>query len=384
MPADDLAPLLAELRRTAVERDKRGGHPAEEKALLQNAGLLRLSIPKVDSGDERPWPEIFALVRRVATVDSALAHLLAFHHLQVATLRIYGSDAQQRHWLGRTIAEGGWWGNAMNPLDPGLTASDHPDGYLLDGTKGFCSGARGSRYLTLTAQHPAGGAFIVGVIDTDQAGIVVNDDWDPIGQRQTDSGSVSFRQVLLRRQDVLRPHGAVLSPFHTLRNCFGQLILANLYLGIAIGARDEAREFARQRARPWIAANVQEATEDPYTLHRFGEIHVQIAAADALAERAATSIQASFERGPELTERARAETAAAIAEAKVIAHRAGLFASQELFEVVGARGTRASLGYDRFWRNVRTHTLHDPIDYKLAMLGRWSLNGEYPPPNMYT
>lgn len=384
MPADDLAPLLAELRRTAVERDKRGGHPAEEKALLQNAGLLRLSIPKVDSGDERPWPEIFALVRRVATVDSALAHLLAFHHLQVATLRIYGSDAQQRHWLGRTIAEGGWWGNAMNPLDPGLTASDHPDGYLLDGTKGFCSGARGSRYLTLTAQHPAGGAFIVGVIDTDQAGIVVNDDWDPIGQRQTDSGSVSFRQVLLRRQDVLRPHGAVLSPFHTLRNCFGQLILANLYLGIAIGARDEAREFARQRARPWIAANVQEATEDPYTLHRFGEIHVQIAAADALAERAATSIQASFERGPELTERERAETAAAIAEAKVIAHRAGLFASQELFEVVGARGTRASLGYDRFWRNVRTHTLHDPIDYKLAMLGRWSLNGEYPPPNMYT
>jgi alkylation response protein AidB-like acyl-CoA dehydrogenase len=383
MPADDLAPLLAELRRTAVERDKRGGHPAEEKALLQNAGLLRLSIPAQLGGDERPWPEIFALVRRIATVDSALAHLLAFHHLQVATLRIYGSAAQQRHWLGRTLAENGWWGNAVNPLDAGLTASEHPDGYLLDGRKGFCSGTRGSRFMTLTARL-ADGSGVLGVVQTDQPGIVVHDDWDPIGQRQTDSGSVSFRQVLLQRADVLRAHDAVPSAFHTLRNSFGQLILANLFVGIAIGARDEARDFARTQARPWVASGVQRATEDPYTLQRFGEIHVQIAAAEALTDRAAAAIQAAFARGRALSERERAETAVAIAEAKVIAHRAGLFASQELFEVVGARGTRASIGYDRFWRNVRTHTLHDPIDYKLAMLGNWALNGEYPPPNMYT
>ncbi|MBS0371870.1 MAG: acyl-CoA dehydrogenase family protein [Proteobacteria bacterium] len=383
MPADDLAPLLAELRRTAVERDKRGGHPAEEKALLQAAGLLRLSIPAQLGGDERPWPEIFALVRRVATVDSALAHLLAFHHLQVATLRIYGNAAQQQHWFGRTIAEGGWWGNAVNPLDAGLTASAQPDGYLLDGRKGFCSGTRGSRFMTLTARL-ADGSSVMGVIETDHPGIVVHDDWDPIGQRQTDSGSVSFRQVLLRRTDVLRAHDAVPSAFHTLRNSFGQLILANLFVGIAIGARDEARDFARTQARPWVASGVQRATEDPYTLQRFGEIHVQIAAAEALTDRAATAIQVAFERGPALNERERAETAVAIAEAKVIAHRAGLFASQELFDVIGARGTRASLGYDRFWRNVRTHTLHDPIDYKLAMLGRWALNDEFPPPNMYT
>lgn len=54
-----------------------------------------------------------------------------------------------------------------------------------------------------------------------------------------------------------------------------------------------------------------------------------------------------------------------------------------MFDVTGARGTKASLGFDRFWRNVRTHTLHDPLDYKLNMLGRWSLKGEAPDPQLY-
>lgn len=381
---DAFEAVLASLRQTVVERDKQGGHAAAEKALIRAAGLLRLSIPRAHGGDGHPWPEIYERVRQMATVDSALAHLLAFHHLQVATVIIYGDADQQQRWLRRTVEEEGWWGNAVNPLDTRLLARNDAQGYRLDGTKGFCSGSRGSRYMTVTARHPDGESFILGVIETSQPGVTIHEDWDPIGQRQTDSGSVSFDSVLMRREDILRAHDATPTPFHTLRNTFGQLILANLYLGIAIGAVDEAARFARTEARPWATAPVSVATEDPYTLHRFGELHVQVAAATALADRAARHIQGAFEKGAGLTDGERAQAALAVAEAKVVAHRAGLQASQELFDVVGARGTHASLGYDRFWRNVRTHTLHDPLDYKLNMLGRWALNGVYPPPNMYT
>ena len=161
-------------------------------------------------------------------------------------------------------------------------------------------------------------------------------------------------------------------------------MLVNLYLGIAQGAQQEARQYAHAEGRPWIAATVERATEDPYLLSRMGDMQAQIAAATALAERASQAVQAAWERGQSLTTTQRGEVALAVAEAKVIAHRAGLFASQELFEVVGSRGTRASLGYDRFWRNVRTHTLHDPLDYKLQTLGRWALNGELPQPANYS
>ncbi|MCC6073947.1 acyl-CoA dehydrogenase family protein [Pseudomonas sp. GCM10022188] len=376
--------LLARLKATAVERDARGGHAAEEKALLRQAGLLNLSIPRVFGGEERPWPEIYALVRRVAAVDSALAHVLAFHHLQVATVLIYGNDEQHERLLRQTVERQLWWGNGMNPLDRRLLARRGQDGLRLDGVKSFCSGIVGSQLMTLSAVLDDAAQPLLAVVYTEHPGVRIVDDWDPIGQRQTDSNSVSFAQVPLAERDVLRAPEVTPTPFHTLRNCFAQLVLVNLYLGIAEGAFAEARQYAHTQARPWLASPAEHATDDLFTQNRFGEMHVQIAAARALADRAADKVAAAYARGPALTAFERAEAAVAVAEAKVLAHRAGLFASQELFEVVGARGTKAALGFDRFWRNVRTHTLHDPIDYKLNMLGRWALKDEAPDPLNYS
>ena len=79
-----------------------------------------------------------------------------------------------------------------------------PDGgYRLDGVKGFCSGTRGSQRMTVSAHDPDTGRTVFGVVPTDRAGITVNEDWDPIGQRQTDSGSVRFDGVTLAADEVL-------------------------------------------------------------------------------------------------------------------------------------------------------------------------------------
>jgi len=40
--------------------------------------------------------------------------------------------------------------------------------------------------------------------------------------------------------------------------------------------------------------------------------------------------------------------------------------------------------FDRFWRNARTHTLHDPVDYKLRDIGAWALAGKPPKPTFYS
>lgn len=53
------------------------------------------------------------------------------------------------------------------------------------------------------------------------------------------------------------------------------------------------------------------------------------------------------------------------------------------FEVTGARATARGEGLDRFWRNVRTHTLHDPVAYKRREAGRHLLTGEPPEPTWY-
>jgi hypothetical protein len=41
-------------------------------------------------------------------------------------------------------------------------------------------------------------------------------------------------------------------------------------------------------------------------------------------------------------------------------------------------------GLDRFWRNVRTHTLHDPVAYKRREVGRLVFEGELPEPTWYS
>ena len=55
-----------------------------------------------------------------------------------------------------------------------------------------------------------------------------------------------------------------------------------------------------------------------------------------------------------------------------------LEASEKLFELAGSAATRAAHNLDRHWRNARTHTLHDPVRWKLHLLGNYHLNGALP------
>src|SRR6185436_1445294 len=75
--------VVAQLAATAVQRDREGGHAAEQRELIRASGLLALTIPEAHGGLGGGIPEFFEVVRRIARVDSALAHVLAFHHLQL-------------------------------------------------------------------------------------------------------------------------------------------------------------------------------------------------------------------------------------------------------------------------------------------------------------
>ncbi len=85
-----------------------------------------------------------------------------------------------------------------------------------------------------------------------------------------------------------------------------------------------------------------------------------------------------------MSEEARGKVALAVFSAKVNITRSGLDVCSRIFEVAGARATTATLRLDRYWRNLRVYTLHDPADYKLKDLGDWALNKRYPAPSFYS
>ncbi|HEY1997081.1 acyl-CoA dehydrogenase family protein [Paraburkholderia sp.] len=381
----DLTGLLDALRATAAQRDRDGGHAAQEKQWIADAGLLTLAVPREFGGAAAPWPTIYETIRAIARVDSALAHLLGFQCLQVVSVDVWGNHAQRARYLRGTVQNRWWWGNAVNPLDTRLIATATGDGgFRLNGQKGFCSGTRGSQMMTISAHDPQTGKPVFAVVPTTRDGITVHEDWNPIGQRQTDSGSVSFAQVKVEPEEVLHRSETPPTPHATLRTLVSQQVLTNLFVGIAQGALEEARAYVNQYGRPWLSSGVDKATDDPYLIQRFGEMRLQTIAAEALATRAAQALDEAWLQGGALTAEARALVALATSEAKILAHRAALEVSENLFDACGARSTHAPLALDRFWRNARVHTLHDPLDYRVRDVGRYALTGTLPEVSLYT
>jgi alkylation response protein AidB-like acyl-CoA dehydrogenase len=106
--------------------------------------------------------------------------------------------------------------------------------------------------------------------------LTVHDDWANMGQRQTDSGSVTFDNVVVERDELLGPPGAGGSVWASLRPCVTQSILSNIFLGVAQGAFDAAADCTRAQGKPFFGSTAECATDDPYTLLHYGEMQAQL------------------------------------------------------------------------------------------------------------
>jgi alkylation response protein AidB-like acyl-CoA dehydrogenase len=380
-----VARLLADsFALTAVERDHRGGTPKFERDALRNSGLLSLIIPQQYGGYGANWQETLLVVRELAKVDSSIAHVYGFQHLMLATVRLFSRPDQWERWFEQTAQLDWFWGNALNPLDDRTISKSYAHWHEFSGKKSFCSGALDSEMLIASAIKKTDGELVIAAIPTLRTGITIMDDWDNIGQRQTDSGTVNFEKVRVEENELLTEPGPLSNPFACLRPLIAQLILTNIYLGIAEGAFNDAQNYTLHEARPWSNANVEATREDPYILGHYGEFWVGLEATRALTNLAAEKLDNAWAKELALTEEERGLVATSISAAKVLATRTGLDITSRMFEVAGSRATHAGLRLDRHWRNLRTHTLHDPIDYKIKELGEWALNGSFPNPTFYS
>lgn len=130
------------------------------------------------------------------------------------------------------------------------------------------------------------------------------------------------------------------------------------------------------RAWPYGGDNKSSATEEFYILERYGNFFAHLRAAEALADRAGAEIAGVYARHGEsrgISERERGEAAEWVASTKVVTTDTSLRVTAGVFEVTGSRATGRKVGLDRFWRDVRTHTLHDPVAYKNREVGEFIL-----------
>ncbi|WP_089114776.1 acyl-CoA dehydrogenase family protein [Streptomyces sp. SS07] len=380
------AEVAAILATDAAARDKAGATPYTEIQLLKDSGLVTLLGPAGHGGGGQDWTTAYRVIREVAKADGSIGQLLGYHYLWNWAARLVGTREQWEHVEAEAVRHTWFFGGAVNPRDSDVVVTEDGDELVFTGAKTFSTGSKVSDVTVLEGVLEGTDRHIFAIVPSDSPGLVFHDDWDNIGQRLTESGGVTIDGV---RTPWASAAGYVDKEFrprvyNTLNVPTIQLVFISFYLGIAAGALETAATYTRTKARSWLHGGYDQAVDEPYVIDTYGDLTAKLWAVEALADAVAAEGQKLHDAPDEVTEQSRAAFEVRVAAAKARATDVALEVTSRIFEVTGARATASAEGLDRFWRNVRTHTLHDPVAYKRREVGRHVLTGELPEPTWYS
>ncbi|GLZ41419.1 acyl-CoA dehydrogenase family protein [Actinokineospora sp. NBRC 105648] len=380
------AEVSALLAVDAVSRDREAKTPHAEVQLLKDSGLVTLLGPSAHGGGGQDWPTAYRVVREISKADGSIGQLLGYHYLWFWAARLVGTPEQITAVEELATTNRLFFGGAVNPRDTDVTITDEGDTIVYNGRKSFSTGSKVSDLTVLEGVLAGTDKHIFAIVPSTIEGLTFHDDWDNIGQRLTESGSVSIDNV---RVDWASAAGYVDKEFtpkvyNTLNVPTIQLVFVNFYLGIARGALETARTYTVEKTRSWLHGGYERAVDEPYVLDVYGDLTSKLWAVEALADQVAQEGLAIHQNPDAVTARERGEHEVRVAAVKARATEVALEITSGVFEVTGARSTAAGEGLDRFWRNVRTHTLHDPVAYKRREVGVFVLRDEIPEPTWYS
>ena len=370
--------LAAELAKGSSLRDRDRVWPVQELDAFSQSGLWSLNVPKAFGGPELSYATISQVVEIVSAADSSIGQIAQNHIGVVAAIRTVSDEAQQKLLFGEVL-RGVRFGNAFSEFGSKRAADfetrfkDKGDHVLVTGRKFYSTGALLAHLVPIVATDSEGRAWYA-IADRGADGLTVIDDWSSFGQRTTLSGTVILDHVKVPKTHLVPGYKGYDKP--TADGAIFQIIQVAVDTGIAKAAIDETVNFVKSKSRPWIDSGKDHASEDPYTIQAIGGLTLRLHAAQALLEKAGQAID-------EAVQAPKAESVAwaqiVTAEAKVLSTEIAIEATNKLFELSGTRSTLAEHNLDRHWRNARTHTLHDPVRWKYAILGDYFLNGKNPP-----
>jgi alkylation response protein AidB-like acyl-CoA dehydrogenase len=342
--------------------------------------------PAAEGGGGQEWPLAYRIIREVAAGDGSIGQLLGYHYLWFWAARLVGTPAQIAAVEADATRNKWFFGGAVNPRDSDVQIRDGGDHIVYSGRKTFSTGSKVSDVTVLEGVLEGTDTHVFAIVPSDQPGITFHDDWDNIGQRLTESGSVTISDVRVPWEAAAGFVDKAFQPrvYNTLNVPTIQLVFVSFYLGIARGALESGLEYTRTQTRPWLHGGQDRAVDEPYQLDLYGDLACKLWAVEALADQVAAEGLAIHHDAWEVTEQQRGEHEVRVAAVKARATDVSLEITSAVFEGLGARATTAALGFDRFWRNVRTHSLHDPVAYKRREVGAFLLRDELPEPTWYS
>jgi alkylation response protein AidB-like acyl-CoA dehydrogenase len=381
--------IVRPIRELAIERfaaraehyDQTMTFPREDFDDLFGVGALRAAVPKeyggLGLGPQRCEARtLWAITHELARVDLSLARCWESHVNAVVMLDGMAAPAQKARWFEGIVKRGelwGAWGGEPQARAPGeaapfgTTVTQVSGGYVVHGTKVFCSGAGALQWsiLMVSTAGPGGIRHAVGSPETqlllacelkDPSISIDTSWWNPIGMRSTCSHLVRFEHTFIPESNVVGYPGQYLKEAWQTR-------FVPQYAATFLGAADGVYDFART----FIAS--QRKTGDPYVQQHIGQMAVNVASGRLWVQRVAELWDGGREK--------EAQSAGSMAR-HAIEHLA-LATLEHAIRACGARCLNHPSPVGRMSRDLSFYTRHDNDDHLLATIGRSMLGESFDP-----
>jgi SfnB family sulfur acquisition oxidoreductase len=364
------------IRPLALDRSRESELPYAQLDLLSESGVTAIAVPQALGGLGASIETIVETVRIISEADGGIGQILQLHNVMIGGI-LASPDESQRNFFVPKILDGERFGNALaeiggkNKLDTKTALTPRAEGgYYLNGRKFYSTGCYLADWISVGVLTSDGGRGSV-IVPRDAPGLTVLDDWRAIGQRNTMSSTVIFENVVVPEHAAPRPRKLLRTGLTR-----AQILHAAIDTGIARGALDATITYLRDHARAWIESGKDHITDEPHVIKQVGEFTAAVHAAEIVLRHAAQT----FDRQLADSENDALQTEAilAVAHARVQSDKASLYVGAHLFDLLGASAVQEKYNLDRFWRNARAHTTHDPIRWRLHTIGDHALNDATP------
>jgi alkylation response protein AidB-like acyl-CoA dehydrogenase len=368
----------------AAHYDETASFPSEDFDDLFRAGLLGAAIPEGYGGlGLGPYlgdvHSLWMMTKELAKADLSLARCWEGHANSLVLLNGIADKEQKARWFEGVIKRGETWvawsgePQARAPGERtrfGTNVETVEGGYIVDGTKVFCTSAGGASWAILLVNTAGpGGArhadssydgLLMLACDLSDASVTFDGSWwDPIGMRGTVSHLVRFDRTFIPENNLVGYPGQYIK--EGWQTCF-----IPHYAASFAGAAEAAYDYTLEHIKS------QHKEADPYIHHHIGQMAINVETAHLWLKHVAN-----------MWEQGRLEEARlAGSRARHIVEHLAEETVQHAIRACGARSLNRPSPLERIYRDLSFYVRHDNDDHVLAMIGK-SLLGQTHDPSFH-
>ena len=337
---------------TAAERDSTKEFPAESVRKLGELGLMGMSIPPEYNGAGVDTISYSLALQEIGYACASTAVIMSVHNsVSCGPIYKFGSDFLKEKYL-KPLAAGQLLGcfaltepgAGSDPASQKSNAKRDGDTYVLNGTKAFVTSGKNADVVVATAytdkskRHRGISAF---VLEKGLPGFIVGPEEDKMGQRASDTTSLTFEDCRVPAENLLGEEGdGFIIAMAALDE--GRIGIASMSVGIAQACLDAAISYAKEREQFGSPISKFQGIRWMIT-----DMAVQIEAARLLTFNAA----AMKDRGERFTAEA--------SMAKLFASEMVNKVAYQALQIHGGYGYSKEYAVERYYRDARVTTIYE-------------------------